>query len=263
MGGGLRRRGSQLAEIDGAAARSPHEAILAFLENELGEEALRQGNRAEAIERFGAAIERDRPPRRRICTSATSTRSTGTLPRPSRRGKRWWRSCRTAPTWRSIGSRPPRNKIGTPQRFVDLCRRHCRAEHAGLARAARAGAPSVAAGDARRRRRTALRGAHPQPARAGDPPGDLEGVLDPGPAAATGRSLSRPHARTPSSTSTRTSACAAATAAPSCSGSARSATSGTRSSRNASRPRRTTSSSAPSGARLQARAAARASQLVT
>jgi lipopolysaccharide biosynthesis regulator YciM len=49
----------QLAEIDTAGAPR-HEAILAFLENELGNEALRRGDRAEATRRFQAATERDK-----------------------------------------------------------------------------------------------------------------------------------------------------------------------------------------------------------
>jgi lipopolysaccharide assembly protein B len=51
----------QLSEIDAAGPlRARGNAILAFLENELGDEASRAGNRAEASRRFSAAIERDR-----------------------------------------------------------------------------------------------------------------------------------------------------------------------------------------------------------
>jgi lipopolysaccharide biosynthesis regulator YciM len=46
----------KLAARDGEASRTRHEEILAFLENELGMEALRQGNAAEALRRFEAAV---------------------------------------------------------------------------------------------------------------------------------------------------------------------------------------------------------------
>ena len=50
----------QLAEIDGAGSRARHDAILGFLENELGNDALRAGDRAEAARHFVAAIEREK-----------------------------------------------------------------------------------------------------------------------------------------------------------------------------------------------------------
>jgi lipopolysaccharide biosynthesis regulator YciM len=51
----------QLAEIDAPGPlRTRDNAILAFLENELGDEASKAGNRAEASRRFSGAIERDR-----------------------------------------------------------------------------------------------------------------------------------------------------------------------------------------------------------
>lgn len=52
---------SQLAEIDAAGPlRNRDNAILAFLENEIGDEASRTGDRVEATRRFSAAIDRDR-----------------------------------------------------------------------------------------------------------------------------------------------------------------------------------------------------------
>ncbi len=51
---------TQLAEIDVDPMRSRDNIILAFLENELGDEALQGGALAEAARRFAAAIERDR-----------------------------------------------------------------------------------------------------------------------------------------------------------------------------------------------------------
>jgi lipopolysaccharide biosynthesis regulator YciM len=51
----------QLSEIDAAGPlRARDDAILAFLENELGDEASRAGDRVEASRRFAAAIDRDR-----------------------------------------------------------------------------------------------------------------------------------------------------------------------------------------------------------
>ncbi len=50
----------QLAEIDGTGARGRHEAILGFLENELGNDAVRAGDRAEAARHFEAAIDREK-----------------------------------------------------------------------------------------------------------------------------------------------------------------------------------------------------------
>jgi lipopolysaccharide biosynthesis regulator YciM len=50
---------TQLAEIDVDPMRSRDNVILAFLENELGDEALQAGALAEAARRFAAAIDRD------------------------------------------------------------------------------------------------------------------------------------------------------------------------------------------------------------
>jgi lipopolysaccharide biosynthesis regulator YciM len=51
---------TQLAEIDADALRARDNAVLAFLENELGDEAAQAGDRGGAARRFAAAIERDR-----------------------------------------------------------------------------------------------------------------------------------------------------------------------------------------------------------
>jgi lipopolysaccharide assembly protein B len=114
---------SQLAAIDGPPPKPGHEAILAFLEDELGEEARRQGNRAEAIKRFGAAIERDR-------TAAPAYLHLGDVYALDEN------LTKAIETWEILVELVPEraylafdrlqaasNKIGTPQRFVDLCRR--------------------------------------------------------------------------------------------------------------------------------------------
>jgi lipopolysaccharide biosynthesis regulator YciM len=49
----------QLAEIDAGPQRTRDNAILAFLENELGDEAAQAGDRGEAARRYAAAIDRD------------------------------------------------------------------------------------------------------------------------------------------------------------------------------------------------------------
>jgi len=112
-----------LAEVDGPLAGVRDQSILAFLENELGEEALRQGNRAEAIKRFEAAIERDR-------TAAPAYLHLGDV----------YAQEENLPlaieTWETLVELVPEraylafdrlqaasNTVGTPQRFVDLCRR--------------------------------------------------------------------------------------------------------------------------------------------
>jgi lipopolysaccharide assembly protein B len=49
----------KLAARDGANEQSRHQEILAFLENEIGLDAMKRGQHAEAAKRFGAAIELD------------------------------------------------------------------------------------------------------------------------------------------------------------------------------------------------------------
>jgi lipopolysaccharide biosynthesis regulator YciM len=50
----------QLAEIDAGPLKARDDVVLAFLENKLGDEAARNGDRSEAARRYAAAIERDR-----------------------------------------------------------------------------------------------------------------------------------------------------------------------------------------------------------
>ena len=183
----------QLAEIDGEPLRARDQAILAFLENELGEEALRQAIAREAAERFAAAIERDQTAAPAYLNLGDVHAQDGDFGRGHRNvGDADRASRRNAPIWHSIGCRTPAQHA----RHAAAVRRPVppdrRGELAGLARAAGAGAPS--------RRRPATPPAplellfealSPQPARAGDPPGDLEGVLRAGPTAAAGRALSR------------------------------------------------------------------------
>ena len=50
----------QLSEIDAGPLKARDDVVLAFLENKLGDEAARNGDRTEAARRYAAAIERDR-----------------------------------------------------------------------------------------------------------------------------------------------------------------------------------------------------------
>ncbi len=50
----------QLAEIDAGPLKARDDVVLAFLENKLGDEAARNGDRTEAARRYAAAVERDR-----------------------------------------------------------------------------------------------------------------------------------------------------------------------------------------------------------
>lgn len=113
----------QLADIDGEPAGPRDQAILAFLENELGEEALRQGDSAGAAARFQAAIDRDR----------NATPAYLNLGDIQAQAGEWAEALQT---WeRIVDIAPDRaylafdrlqeacQRLGTPQRFVEICRR--------------------------------------------------------------------------------------------------------------------------------------------
>ena len=72
------------------------------------------------------------------------------------------------------------NRMGTPQRFVDLCRRIVATNSQDWRARLALARHRQRRRRCRRRHRAPVRGAHSQPARAGDSPGDLEGVLDAG-----------------------------------------------------------------------------------
>ena len=113
----------QLAEVDGPAAAVRDQSILAYLENELGQEALRQGDRSRAVDRFRAAIDRDK-------TATPAYLNLGDI--QAQDGD--WASA--VGTWEAIVEIAPERAylafdrlqegcqhLGTPQRFVELCRR--------------------------------------------------------------------------------------------------------------------------------------------
>ena len=186
----------QLSEIDAAGPlRTRDNAILAFLEHELGDEASKAGDRAEAARRFEAAIERDRAASPAYLSLGDVKLHDGDV-------------AGAIAAWEDlIEASPDRAYLafdrlqgayatqGTPQRFPDLCRRLIAANSQDWrARLALARHRSAA----RRRRHgpgTALRGAGPQPARADDSPGDLAGAVGSGAQPPADRTLSRPDAR--------------------------------------------------------------------
>jgi lipopolysaccharide assembly protein B len=113
----------QLVEVDGPPASTRDQAILAFLENELGEEALRQGDSARASERFRAAIDRDQ-------NATPAYLNLGDIQAQS---GDWAEALQT---WEKIVEIAPDRaylafdrlqeacqRLGTPQRFVEICRR--------------------------------------------------------------------------------------------------------------------------------------------
>jgi lipopolysaccharide assembly protein B len=113
----------QLADVDGEPSAPRDQAILAFLENELGEEALRQGDSVRAAEQFQAAIDRDR----------NATPAYLNLGDIKARGGDWAGALQT---WEPIVEIAPERaylafdrlqeacqRLGTPQRFVETCRR--------------------------------------------------------------------------------------------------------------------------------------------
>ena len=107
-----RQRLTKLAAIE---SRPQSQAILAFLENEIGLEAMRRKDYPEAARRFQAAIDLDAravPGVSRTSATCASPRARNRRPRPS--GRRWSRSRPTAPTWRSIGCRRTRSGPATP-----------------------------------------------------------------------------------------------------------------------------------------------------
>ena len=105
-------------------ARPQNEAILAFLENEIGLEAMRRKDYAEASRRFEAAIDLDA----RAVPAYLNLGDVRVRAGQRARGRRdlgdgWSRSRPIAPISRSIGSRRWRSAPAAPDRFTRLCRR--------------------------------------------------------------------------------------------------------------------------------------------
>ena len=235
VAGGV-RHAQRLAQIAGPPDQPQSQSILAFLENELGLQALKAGRPG----RSGAPVrggDRARPhaSSRRICTSATCARSRATSPGAV---AIWERSIDVAPD-RAYLALDRLERAYADARRGTAVRRAVPAAHAASprewrARAALARHLSAARPAARRRsnccskRSSTTRTRSRSTRRSGTRSrrSTCRGIWS--------RATSRSRASR-CSTSTRTSACGAGTAAPSCSGSARTATSGTRSSKSASR----------------------------
>jgi lipopolysaccharide biosynthesis regulator YciM len=112
-----------LAEVDGPLAGVRDQSILAFLENELGEEALRLGNREQAAERFRAAIERDKKAAPAYLHLGDLHAQDGNF---GLAVEAWEAMVEIAPERAYLAYdrlQDAAQKLGTPQRFVDLCRR--------------------------------------------------------------------------------------------------------------------------------------------
>ena len=116
-----RQRLTKLAAVD---SQPQNQAILAFLENEIGLEAMRRKDFTEAVRRFQAAIDLDAravPAYLNLGRRAHRRRATTRQPLRSGRSSSRWRP--TAPTSPSIVSRRWRSAPGDPARFTRLCRR--------------------------------------------------------------------------------------------------------------------------------------------
>ena len=113
----------QLTENDAPALVPRDHSILAFLENELGEEAMRQGDRALAAERFRAAIDRDRNAAPAYLHLGDAQLQEGN---PEQALETWEALVEVAPDRAYLAFDrilDACQRLGTPQRFVDVCRR--------------------------------------------------------------------------------------------------------------------------------------------
>jgi lipopolysaccharide biosynthesis regulator YciM len=114
----------QLSEIDAAGPlRTRDNAILAFLEHELGDEASKAGDRAEAARRFEAAIERDRAASPAYLSLGDVKLHDGDV---SGAIAAWEDLIEASPDRAYLAFDRLQGAYatqGTPQRFPDLCRR--------------------------------------------------------------------------------------------------------------------------------------------
>lgn len=113
----------KLAARGGAAEQPQHQAILAFLENEIGMAAAKRGDYAEAARRFDAAIELDEKNAPAYLNVGDVRYHQGEVPAAI---AAWERLVETAPdraylTFARL--EPAYEKAGLPVRFPDLCRR--------------------------------------------------------------------------------------------------------------------------------------------
>ncbi len=185
----------QLAEIDAAGPlRARDNAILAFLENELGDEASKAGDRSEAARRFVAAIDRDRSAAPAYLSLGDVKLQDGDVAGAiaawedlieASPDRAYLAFDRLQAAYATHGSAAA---VSRPVPAID------RGQLTGLARAARAGSSPRGGRRCQHRPRTAVRGAGAQPARADDSPGDLAGAVGSGPQPAVDRAVSGPDA---------------------------------------------------------------------
>ena len=169
-----RQRLTKLTAID---SRPQSQSILAFLENEIGLEAMRRKDYSEAARRFQGAIDIDAravPAYLNLgdvrVAEGKRQGSGGHLGRT----RRTWP--RTAPIWPSIALRRWPCATGTPGALHASLPPADRREPAGLARPAGAVTPLCRQRADARSARLAVRGADAESARAQHPSGDLAGA---------------------------------------------------------------------------------------
>ncbi len=111
----------QLAELAPSSGRD--QSVMAFLENELGEEALRQGDQDQARAHFNAALELDAGAAPTYLHLGDLRAQEGDLPGAI---ETWEKLAEVAPDRAYLAFARLQDacqRAGTPQRFVDLCRR--------------------------------------------------------------------------------------------------------------------------------------------
>ena len=229
----------RLSTLTKTGEPSQNQAILAFLDNEIGLEAMRRKDYPEAIRRFDAAIDLDARAVPAYLNLGDVRVAQG---KDQDAAAIWEKLIEVAPDRAYLAFdrlEALAVRTGSPERFTRVCRRLIDENPQDWRARLALSRHLAASGRAARRARPAVCGARAESARAQHPPGDLARARA---AAATPPSLVNRYSEL-----TRhavfyldpTSACAAATAAPSCSGNARTATTGTRSSRSGSLPPRT------------------------
>ncbi len=113
----------KLAARGGSAERPQHQAILAFLENEIGMAAVRRGDDAEAARRFAAAIDLDENNAPAYLNAGDVHFRQGDVPAAI---AAWERLVATAPERAYLvfaRLEPACEQMGLAARFPDLCRR--------------------------------------------------------------------------------------------------------------------------------------------
>lgn len=112
----------QLAALDRSTDAPQTQAVLAFLETELGREAQRRGDPAEARRRYEAAIDLDPATTPAYLNLGDLRLEQGD---PAQAIEAWEQAVRTRPDRAYLAFdrlRAAHERLGTPQRFADVCR---------------------------------------------------------------------------------------------------------------------------------------------